>query len=152
MNRTSNRIGVVIAERSLQRRDSPRRMVVVSLGKPRRTKGSQDWECPFQLRGLGARRVEYAYGADGFQALTMALEGIRYFLDRSRVPLVWKGVLEDGTGFQRVIPLLPEPGDTRRLERLVDREARLRLERLKRRHEARGRGVKANGPLTSLPR
>ena len=112
-------------------------------------KGSQDWECPFRIRGLGAPRIEYAYGVDAFQALTMALQGIRYFLDGSRVPLSWTGVLEDSTGFQRLIPLLPEPGGTRRLERLVDRELRLRLERLKRRHRARRRGVSANGSLTS---
>ena len=109
MSRTRTQIGAVIAERSLQRRDSPRRTVVVSLGKPRRTKGTQDWECPFQIRGSGMRRVEYGRGIDAFQALTMALEGIRYFLDRSRMPLAWTGVRDD-TGFQRLIPLLPEPG------------------------------------------
>ena len=138
MSRTQAPIGTVIAERSLQRRDSPRRTVVVSIGKPRRAKGKQDWECPFQIHGSGIRHTEYGRGIDAFQALTMALEGIRYFLDRSRVPLAWAGVRQDHTGFQRVIPLLPEPGGTRRMERLIDRQLRLRLNQLKRRH-ARGR-------------
>lgn len=135
MRQTSRGLGVVIAERRLHRRDSPRRVVVVSLGRPRRTKGSQDWECPFETRGggVGSRRVECAYGVDAFQALTNALEGIRYFLDQSGVALGWTGVLDDDTGFQRLIPLLPERGGTRRLERLVDREAKLRVQRLKRR-------------------
>ena len=143
MGRTSKSIGVVIAERSLHRCDSPGRIVVVSLGRPRKPRGSPDWECPFQIRGLGSRRVECAYGVDAFQALTMALEGIRYFLDRSPVVLAWTGVREDTTGFQRVIPLLPEPGGTRRLERLVDREAKLRLERLKRRQRLGRKKVRA---------
>ena len=131
----STKIRGVIAERSLRRRGSPRQAVVVSLGRPRRTSGTQDWECVFQIRGAGTRLVEYGRGIDAFQALTMALEGIRNFLDRSRMPLAWPGVLDDHTGFQRVIPLLPEPGGTRRMERLVDRELRQRLDRLKRRHE-----------------
>ena len=143
MSRTPVQIGAVIAERRLHRRDSPRRTVVVSLGKPRRTKATQDWECPFQIRGSGMRRVEYGRGIDAFQALTMALEGIRYFLDRSRMPLAWTGVIGD-TGFQRVIPLLPEPGGTRRMERLVDREMRLRLKELKRRHARRRRRVEVS--------
>jgi hypothetical protein len=150
MSRTDPEIGLVIAERSLQRRDSPRRTVVVSLGKPRRTKSSQDWECPLHIRGLGMRRVQYARGVDAFQALTMALEGIRFFLDRSRKPLAWKGVLDD-TGFQRVMPLLPEPGGTRRMERLVDREMGRRLKRLKQRH-GRRRGQKLKGAAARLPR
>jgi hypothetical protein len=140
MRRTEGRIGTILAERRLQRLDFPRRTVVVSLGRPRRRMGSQDWECPFRIRGLGVRRIEYAYGVDAFQALTMALEGIRYLVDQCAIPLAWKGVREDHTGFQRLIPLLPEPGGTSRLERIVDKEARLRLKRLKpRRQSARRR-------------
>src|SRR5687768_6237440 len=139
MSRTQAPIGTVIAERSLQRRDSPRRTVVVSIGKPRRAKGKQDWECPCQIHGSGIRLTEYGRGIDAIRALTMALEGIRYFLDRSRVPLAWAGVRQDHTGFQRVIPLLPEPGGTRRMERLIDRQLRLRVNQLKRRHVCRRR-------------
>lgn len=128
------KIGSVMAERMLNRRDSPRRSAVVSIGKPRKGKGSLDWECPFEIRGAGLHVLERGYGIDAFQALTMALEGIRYFIDRSRVPLVWKGVIDDHSGFQRVIPLLPEPGGTRRLERVVERELHVRLKERKRQH------------------
>jgi hypothetical protein len=91
MSQADNPLGVVIAERRLQPRGVRRPTVVVSLGKPRKTKGSEDWECPFRITGSGIRRVEYGRGIDAFQALTMALEGIRYFLDRASTPLVWAG-------------------------------------------------------------
>src|SRR5207249_2812305 len=86
--------------------------------------------------GAGIRQVEYGRGIDAFQALTMALEGVRYFLDRLDTPLVWGGVLDDDSGFQRVIPLLPERGGTARLERMVDRELLARMRKLERRHRA----------------
>jgi hypothetical protein len=143
MTRTGRQIGVVIAERTLERRDSPHRTVVVSLGKPRRTKGAKDWECPFRIRGSGMRRVEYGRGIDAFQALTMALEGIRYHFDRSGMRLGWQGVFEDQTGFQRVIPL-SEPGVTRQMERVVDRELRRGLQRLKQQRELERRRGKVN--------
>lgn len=143
MSRTDRQIGVLIAERTLERRDSPHSTLVVSLGKPRRTKGTNDWECPFRIRGSGMRRVEYGRGVDAFQALTMALEGIRYYLDRSGMLLGWQGVFEDQTGFQRVIPL-SEPAVTRRMERVVDREFLLGLKRLKQQHELKRRRGKVN--------
>ena len=143
MGRTNGQIGSLVAERSLSQRDSPRRTVVVSLGKPRKVKGAQDWVCPFLIRGAGMRRLEYAYGLDAFQSLTMALEGIRHILDRSRLPLVWRGVLKDHSGFQRVIPLMPEASGTRRMERLVDSAVRDRLKEAQRKRRtapATGRG------------
>ena len=88
--------------------DAPGRSIIVSLGKPRKAKGADDWKCPFRIDGTGIRKVEYGYGVDAFQALTMALEGIRYFLDRLDTPLVWGGIFKDHSGFQRVIPSLPE--------------------------------------------
>lgn len=136
MRRSSVSFGPVIAERRLHPRGAPRRSVVVTLGRPRKTKGFDDWECPFRIAGARIRQVEYGRGMDAFQALTMALEGVRYFLDRLDTPLVWGGVLDDHSGFQRVIPLLAERGGTTRLERMVDRELLTRLRKLERRHRA----------------
>jgi hypothetical protein len=120
--------GEVIARRRLNPVGAPGRSVVVSLGKPREARGADHWECPFRISGSGIRRREYGRGVDAFQALTMALEGIRYFLDRLDTPLVWGDVFDDHSGFQRIIPLLPEPGGIargmRRMERVVDREVR----------------------------
>jgi hypothetical protein len=65
---TVHPFGPVIAERRLNPRVAPRRSVVVSLGTPRKTKGSDDWECPFRISGAGMRRVEYGFGVDGSEA------------------------------------------------------------------------------------
>ena len=135
MSRREIPFGTVIAERRLHPRGAPRRTVVVSIGKPRKTKHPDEWECPFRIAGAGIRRLEYGRGVDAFQALTTALAGIRYFLDRLDTPLVWGGVLEDHSGFQRLVPLLPAR-ITERMERAVDREARRWLQELKRRHRA----------------
>ena len=130
--------GEVIARRRLNPRDTPRRSVVVSLGKPREAKAADHWEGPFRITGSGVRLLEYGRGVDAFQALTMALEGIRYFLDRLDTPLVWGDVFDDHSGFQRIIPLLPEPGGIargiRRMERVVDRETRRWAHEAKRRY------------------
>lgn len=139
--------GEVIAQRRLNPVDAPRRPVVVSLGKPREAKGADHWECPFRISGSGIRQVEYGRGVDAFQALTMALEGIRYFLDRLDTPLVWGDVFDDHSGFQRIIPLLPEPGGIargiRRMERVVDEETRRWAMEAKRRH-LKSKGRKSN--------
>jgi hypothetical protein len=135
MSGRDTHIGLVIAERRLHVRGAPRRHVIVSLGQPRLTKASEDWECPFRIAGAGARVAEYGRGVDAFQALTMALEGIRYYLDRIDTPLAWSGVFDDQPGFQRTIPLLPDAAGTRQMERLIDREARRQLTVLKRRRK-----------------
>ena len=131
--------GPVIAERRLHVRNAPRRVVTVSLGRPRKTKGHDDWQCPFRIAGTDLKLVEYGYGVDAFQALMNALEGIRHFLDRSETPLAWTGVADDHTGFQRLIPLFPDFAGMRRLEGLVDREVQRLTRALKWRHQARVR-------------
>jgi hypothetical protein len=119
--------------------------VVVSLGKPRQTGDAHHWECPFRISGAGIRLVESRRGVDAFQALTLAIEGIRRVLDGLDTPLVWDGVFDDHSGFQRAIPFIfePRPGDrmsvhktTTRLERVVDREVRRWAADMKRRYHA----------------
>jgi hypothetical protein len=133
------RLGTIIAERRLHIHGAPARTVVVSLGEPRKMRGSSDYQCPFRIEGAGIRQLERGCGIDAFQAITMALEGIRYFVDRSPEPLVWGGVVENHSGFQRIIPLVPYRGETRRLERMVDQELRRRLKRLEQRHAKKRR-------------
>ena len=59
MSRTSIRpFCTPIAERRLNPRGASRRSVVVSLGKPRKTKGADDWNCPFRIRGAGIHKVD----------------------------------------------------------------------------------------------
>ena len=128
-------MGNVIGERRLVFRDAPGKKLVVTLGKPRRKKGRQDWECPFRVKGPGVARLEFGYGVDALQALTTALEGIRAVLDEIGRPLAWSGVLPDHTGFQRMIPIAAGPEVSARLERLVDRQLSRHVSQLERRHK-----------------
>src|SRR5918996_6387450 len=133
MRVTKPKIGNVIGERHLEFRNAPRKKLVVTLGKPRRTKGRQDWECPFRIKGADMTCLEFGYGVDALQALTSALEGIRVVLDEIGRPLAWSGVLPDHTGFHRNIPIGAGPELSARLERLVDRELNRHLRQLERR-------------------
>ena len=138
MSVTKPKVGDVIGERRLVFRDTPRKKLIVTLGKPRRMKGRRDWECPFRIKGLEVARLEFGYGVDALQALTTALEGIRSTLDEIGKPLAWSGVLADHTGFQRMIPIAAGAEISARLERLIDRELNRhvrQLERRQRRHE-----------------
>lgn len=145
------KLGTIIAQRTLRQRDAPRRRLVVSLGAPRRTPDTEDWECPFQISGAGMRCFQFGRGVDAFQALTVALQGIRYYLDRSELELSWPGILEGQTGFQQIIPLLTEAAGARRMERVVERELQARLKRLKQRH-ARRLKIKAEASQHRRPR
>lgn len=140
-------VGTVIGERRLEFRDAPRKKLVVTLGKPRRTKGRPDWECPFRIKGPGVARLEFGYGVDALQALTTALEGIRYLLDEIGKPLAWSGVLPDHTGFQRMIPMLP--GISEQLERSLDREFGRHLRQLEQRQK---KILSKAGPSTTQTR
>jgi hypothetical protein len=148
MRSRDKHLGTVIAQRRLHVRGAPRRTVVVSLGKPRPTKGEEDWNCPFRIAGAGIRVVDAAYGVDAFQALTLSLEGIRHHLDRLDTPLVWDDML-DHSAFQRVIPLLPVASETKRLERFVEREVIRRYRvMIRRRGKRRARQRTANRSRT----
>jgi len=61
MSGTKPKIGNIIGVRRLVFRDAPRKTLVVTLGKPRRMKGHQDWECPFRIKGAGVARLEFGY-------------------------------------------------------------------------------------------
>jgi hypothetical protein len=127
--------GPVIAERRLVSHDHKGKRVRVSLGKPRWNK--REWECPFRIRGPGVSEVEFGYGVDSMQALTTAVEGIRFVLDKKFGSLAWEGVFADDSGFERLIPSTFGVGFSRRLERLVDREFNRHLRQLERRNARR---------------
>jgi len=138
--------GEVIATRRLKPRGQSGPLVTVSLGTPREASDRTHWECPLRFSGGGMRRVEYGRGGDAFQALALALEHIRKCLDEMDPPLVWDGVFDDHSGFNRMIPWIPAPrrgqrmsiaAGTRRLERIVDGEVRRWALEMKRRYIAR---------------
>lgn len=55
--------------------------ITVRLGFPRSTERPNEWACSFQFLGLGDGRIQVARGADGLQALTIAVSAIRQTLD-----------------------------------------------------------------------
>lgn len=64
-------IGEVIAERVLRRAvngENPKD-VIVRLGKPQPFPDGSGFYSPFELIGLGPRKVRYAAGIDAFQSL-----------------------------------------------------------------------------------
>jgi predicted GIY-YIG superfamily endonuclease len=61
----------IVAERSLRTADAAARSVQLRVGMPRPSRKG-DWECPYQIVGLGKSRPQVAYGLDGIQALLMA--------------------------------------------------------------------------------
>jgi hypothetical protein len=140
MGKSAREFGQVIAERRLHVRGAPKRFVTVSLGAPRRTPGDEEWGCPFRIRGAGIRIVEYGYGVDAMQALQTALEGIRFFLDETGLPLQWPCGVPRDTGFSyRQIPTMFGMTFARRLDRLIERELRQRLQYLQRKSRAKRR-------------
>jgi hypothetical protein len=67
-------VGVPIAQRELELEGATK--VTVTIGKPEKFPGSDDYYCPYQVVGLGDSKVRYAGGIDGVQALLLALEMI----------------------------------------------------------------------------
>jgi len=128
--------GPIIAERRLVVQGT-RKVVRVSIGAPRPGGDRAPWVCPFRISGAGLSRVEHGgCGEDSMQALTTALEGIRAVLDETGLALGWDlgGFVWDGeTGFAQAISYGFGPVVRRRMERLVARELRAEVQRLKRR-------------------
>lgn len=80
-------LGHVICRRRLTAERSGKTIYMyVRLGEPRKRRGA--WECPFHISRIG-KGVQVAYGEDSFQALIMALEGIRVMLDKSETAYSW---------------------------------------------------------------
>jgi len=131
----SRTFGPVIAERTLTTAGVRPKTITITLGKPRLPKGERDWECPFRIAGGGIRVLENGYGVDSMQSVTNALQGIRYFLDKSGKSFEWLGVPMDDGGFQRFIPWYGDSRFTRKLEKLVDSEVKREGTRLRRRHK-----------------
>jgi hypothetical protein len=132
------KFGPVLVRRRLVLADSSRRAVTVSIGQPRRTPGTPDWECPFRITGGGLSRIDYGYGVDSMQALINALLGLRVVLESTGKSFSWLGA-DYIIGFPRVIPCWGDVSWTRRMERLVEREARGYVRALKQKRHARTR-------------
>lgn len=96
----------------------------------------ETWECEFEISGLPAEVRQQAPGNDGLQAIIVAIDGIRAFLERSGETLTWGEDGEPGDfGITRYIPYGFGIGVEKRLWRLVSDE----LDRMVEEKKARGR-------------
>src|ERR1051325_794043 len=68
-------VGEIIATRQLYYLDeaSQKRIVSVFVGKPQPSTDSDDYQCLFQLIGIGNQKTQVARGHDSIQALQSAL-------------------------------------------------------------------------------
>jgi hypothetical protein len=86
----------LIATRTLELPDQ-QRSITVCLGKPRKSKGRDDYTCEFYFDGWD-NSIHAAVGMDQMQALQLALRGIHLFLAEiaKETRLLWDGTPELG--------------------------------------------------------
>lgn len=90
-----------VATRGL--RTASGRKVVATLYRPVR-KGPTDWRCTFSITGLGEPLEVTVRGIDGLQALTVAIDGVRFHLERAPEPLIWLDGEPGDFGLPRSLP------------------------------------------------
>jgi hypothetical protein len=111
----------VIARRILEGEPPSRRRYEVCLFGPEPV-DSSDWRCGYHISGIRMRSPRYAFGVDAFQALIMALEGIRHDLKEVGSTWTWLGGEAGDLGFPRHVTIAFGPTIARRIDRLIDRE------------------------------
>jgi hypothetical protein len=79
-------------------------VALVEIGQPRKTKGHDDFQCPYRIRGVGDETVRAAYGVDALQALQLVNQAIAAALFR-HPGLTWLGMA--GNGFPLADKSLP---------------------------------------------
>jgi hypothetical protein len=109
-----------IASRQLELAGAQRRFVRVRFDRPRRSP-PRAWVCAFEIAGLGGRKRYRAFGADGVQALLLAIELARLTLKNGGVRIHGAWADESG-GFPRYVPSLFGRGFAEHLGRLIDGE------------------------------
>jgi hypothetical protein len=88
-------IGEVIAERALKRTldGVESKDVIVRLGCPKAFAEGSDYYCPFEILGLGDRKVRYAAGVDAFHSLQLVFRMIsadlHHYMHGPSVELHW---------------------------------------------------------------
>jgi hypothetical protein len=102
-------VGNVIATRELSLPAG--KLVTVLVGKPEKFPDTDDYYCPYQIRGFGSERVRYAGGSDAVQALELALKMIGTDLYTSKEAqageLSWQGGKNLGFPVPDVLSDLP---------------------------------------------
>src|SRR6266550_8256460 len=90
-------VGEIIATRRFHFVDegNNERAVSVLVGKPQQPNGSTDYQCPFQVIGIGSQLTQLARGRDSIQALQSALilisASLNYLHNELGGKLIWDG-------------------------------------------------------------
>lgn len=95
-----------------------RKTATLTLWKP--FKQGKNWICKFHVSNTAMTEAALAYGVDGLQALTLALDGLRSKLDQTRYKWTWT------IGGESAVPRLVPQGFglalTKRIESYIDTE------------------------------
>lgn len=98
-------VGEIIATRQLYYFDETngKRIVSIFVGKPQPASDSNDYECLFQVIGLGHQKTQIARGHDSVQALQSALilaaASLNHLNDQLGRKLTWEGGARGELGF-----------------------------------------------------
>lgn len=98
-------VGEIIASRQLYYFDenNRKRIVSVFVGKPQPSTDARDYQCLFQLIGIGHQKTQVARGHDSVQALQSALilaaASLNHLNEQLGRRLVWEGGVKGELGF-----------------------------------------------------
>ena len=98
-------VGEIIATRQLHYFDETNRKRIVSIfvGKPQPSPETRDYQCLFQLIGIGHQKTQVARGHDSIQALQSALilaaASLNHLNEKLGRKLVWEGGVKGELGF-----------------------------------------------------
>ena len=98
-------LGEIIASRNFRFVDEGdnERIVSVLVGKPQPSNDTPEYQCPFQVIGIGHQTIQIARGHDSIQALQSALilisANLNYFNNELGRNLIWEGGRNGELGF-----------------------------------------------------
>ena len=98
-------MGEIIATRSYRvlDEDNNERAISVLVGKPEPARDSAEYQCPFQLIGIGNQMIQIARGHDSVQALQSAFilisANINHLNNELGRKLIWDGGRTGELGF-----------------------------------------------------
>ena len=98
-------LGEIIATRRFYFVDetNKQRAVSVFVGKPQQSNGSSEYQCPFQVIGIGSQNTQVARGHDSIHALQAALilisANLRNLNNELGGKLIWDGARKGELGF-----------------------------------------------------
>ena len=134
----------IVGSRELYTLGTRKQKVTITIGRPMKVKSGDDWACPYHIGSLGMREIRYSYGIDAPQALLLAFQHIRAYLEKSGKRFSWLDGEEGDIGFPRFVPDSFGRGFSRRLDSMIDREieqfARRAENRYRRRKGSKGAG------------